>query len=272
MKNPKISVIMPAYDAEKYIAEAIESTLNQTFADFEFVIIDDGSTDSTGKIIEEYARKDERIIFLKNQKNVKISKTLNKGIKIAKGKYIARRDADDWSHPDGLEKQYHFMEEHPEIGISGGSMEVVDKHGKRIGIRRYNLTDAAIRKKLFRYSPFSHPLVMIRRDILSKCGLYNPELVPAEDYDLYFRIGMLSKFGNLDDIILKYKMLEESITSRKEREMESKTLAIRKKAVREYGYKMSLADKIYWILQYLSIFITPPVIKLWLFNKMRNSK
>lgn len=268
----QISVLMPAYNAERYIALAIESILNQTFKDFEFIIVDDGSTDNTPSIIQDFAKKDKRIVPVRHKENLEICRALNTGIELARGKYIARMDADDWSYPNRLEKQYKFMEKHPEVGISGGSMEIINKNGKQIGIRRYNLTDVEIRKKIFRYSPFSHPLIIIRKNILDKTGFYNPNLVYAEDYDLYFRIGKFAKFDNLDNILLKYRMLKENSTSKRLREMELKTLAIRKKAVREYGYKMSLVDKIYLILQYSSILIIPPKIKIWLFNFLRNNE
>ena len=263
---------MPAYNAEKYISEAIKSILNQTFKDFEFIIIDDGSTDRTWEIIQKYAKKDKRIIALKNERNSKICKTLNRGIKIAKGKYIARMDADDWSYPDRLRKQYKFMEKNTEIAISGGTIEVCDEEMKVLNRRKYNLNDGEIRKKLFRYSPFCHPLVIIRKNILDKTGFYDSNLVYAEDYDLYFRIGIFSKFGNLKDIILKYRMLEDNSTSKYLKEMELKTLAIREKAVKKYGYKMTVLDKIYWMVQYLSIFIIPFKMKIWLFNLVRNSR
>ena len=109
MNNPAISVIMTAYNTEKYIKEAIESILNQTFKDFEFIIVDDGSTDNTRLIIEEYAKKDRRIKILYNKKNLGIVKSLNKAIAIAKGKYIARMDSDDVSKLNRLEKQFVFM-------------------------------------------------------------------------------------------------------------------------------------------------------------------
>src|SRR5438270_280343 len=112
---PKISVIMPAYNAQKYISQAIESILNQTFKDFELIIIDDASQDNTAKIIGDFARKDNRIIYLRNKENLKLSKALNLGIKKAQGKYIARMDADDISLPDRLDKQFSFMEKHQEI-------------------------------------------------------------------------------------------------------------------------------------------------------------
>lgn len=271
MNNPKISVLMPAYNTEKYIAEAIESILNQTFKDFEFIIIDDCSIDRTWEIIQEYASKDDRIVALRNKKNLKLSGTLNKGIKIARGDYIARMDADDISFPNRLEKQLDFMEKHPEIGISGATMEIINEASSIIGKRKYHLTDSEIRKHIFKYSPFSHPLVIIRRSVLQKVGYYDPKYNPAEDYELYFRIGRCSKFGNLPDILLLYRIMPKSMTTGSTKKMELKTLAIRDRAVKEYGYKMTITDKLYWILQYFSVFIIPAPIKIWLFNQLRNS-
>ena len=270
MSNPKISVIMPAYNVEKYIAEAIESILNQTFKDFEFIIIDDGSTDRTWEIIQEYSKKDSRIIAFKNKRNLKICKTLNKGIEIARGKYIARMDADDWSYPDRLEKQYKFMEENPEIVISGGTMEVCNEKMEVLNQRKYNLSDEAIRKKLFRYSPFCHPCTIYKKRVAKKMGGYNEYLFDAEDYDFYFRLGLYGKFGNLPDVIFKLRTRSQSVSQARLRRQEKLTLYIRVKAVMEYGYKMTAVDKLYFLGQYLSIFTIPPKIKFWLFNLMRS--
>ena len=193
IQEPKLSVLMPAYNAEKYIGEAIESILNQTFKDFEFIIIDDCSTDKTWEIILDYSKKDDRIIALRNEKNLKISATLNKGIEIVKGKYIARMDADDWSYPDRLQKQHEFMEKNLEVGISGGTIEVCDENLKVLNKRAYNLTDEEIRKKIFRYSPFCHPAT-IYKTVLAQKNYYNLDLETAEDYDFYFRVDCLCRF------------------------------------------------------------------------------
>ena len=271
MTTPKISVLMPAYNAEKYISEAIESILNQTFSDFELVIIDDCSTDKTWEIIQGYTNKDKRIVTVKNEENLKISHTLNKGFDLAKGKYIARMDADDWSYPDRLQKQFDFMENNPEIGVSGGTMEVCDEELIKKGYRKYNLSDTEIRKKLFRYSPFCHPLVIFKKEILLKNNFYyGPVLANAEDYDLYFKIGSVSKFGNLSDVLIKYRVVGTGTSISKARIQERLTLYIRMKAVFEYGYKMSSVDKMYFVFQFLSMFIIPQKLKIWLFNVLRN--
>lgn len=269
MNNPKISVLMPNYNCEKYIWEAIESILKQTFTDFEFIIIDDYSTDNSWEIIQNFAKKDERIIAIKNNKNLKICKTLNKWLKIAKWEYIARMDSDDISFIDRFQKQIKFLEKNLKVGIIGGSIEIIDEKNKKIGERHYNITDENIRKKIFRYSPFCHPTIMIRRDILEKSWNYDEEQVFAEDYDLYFRIGKYSQFANLTDFLLKYRMSSTNSTSKKLWEMEQKTLKIRKKALKEYWYTMTIFDKIYYYCQYLSMFIIPKKLKIFLFNLFR---
>lgn len=271
-KTPAITVLLPVYNAEKYLAIAIESILHQTFTDFEFLIIDDCSTDSSWDIIQKYSKQDKRIVSLRNEVNLKGCNTLNKGLKLARGKYIARLDNDDWSYPDRFEKQFDFMESHPEVGIVGGVMELMNEAGNVIGKRTYHLTDGEIRKKLFRYSPFSHPLVMFRKSILDQAGYYNPAYAPADDYDLYFRMGKLSQFANLPDVLLKYRVVKGSMTQNLTKRMELTTLMVRRLYGNDGVYKSGLLDRFYSTLHYLSIFIIPSKIKIWLFNLLRNAR
>lgn len=268
-KSPKISVVMPVYNAQAYLQEAIESILNQTFTYFEIIIVDGSSTDKSYEIIQKYAKADIRIVAIKTEKNLGLIKTLNMAIGIAKGKYIARMDADDISLPDRLIKQFDYMENNPEIGISGGTMQIIDNKGKSIGVRKYHLNDEQIRKNIFRYSPFSHPLIIIRRAILDKSGFYDQNYNHAEDYELYFRIGEYSKFGNLDATLLKYRVHNNSITISKIQKMEAMTLEIREKYSNGYGYSMTLFDKIYNIVIRMTYFV-PYKVKLQIFNLIRN--
>ncbi|MBU3956767.1 glycosyltransferase [Patescibacteria group bacterium] len=267
--NPLVSVIMPAYNAEKYISEAIKSILNQTFENFKLIIIDDCSTDKTWQIINKYRKIDKRVIAFRNNKNLKLSRTLNRGIRVAKGKYIARMDADDISFPDRLEKQVKFMEANPEVGVSGGTMVITDASGRVTGERSYHTTDEKIRKKIFRYSPFCHPAVIIRKAVLTDSGLYNHYYNPAEDYELYFRIGLQAKFANLKDKLIKYRVVSDSMTVGGLRAMEFKTIKARKKF---YDlYQASIWDRIYTFLLFITVVmpIITPNQKLWLFNKIR---
>ena len=259
---------MPAYNAEKYIGEAIESIVNQTFTEFEFIIIDDCSTDGTWEIIQEYAKKDERIRAYRNESNLKLSLTLNKGIDLCNSKYIARMDADDFSYPNRLEKQFNFMEANPEIGISGGAMNVCDQSLNIKATREYNLTDSEIRKNIFKYSPFCHPLVIIRKEVFDTVGKYDTNFNPAEDYELWFRIGRNYKFGNLPDYLIKYRVVEKSMTTGSTKKMELQTINVRNKYSKMY--RMSLFDELYNTIHFLSIFLIPPKLKIYLFNAIRN--
>lgn len=269
--TPEISVVLPVYNAEKYISTAMSSILKQSFRNFEFIIIDDHSSDNSWEIIQQYARKDKRIIALRNNRNLKGCATLNKGLALAKGKYIARVDNDDWSYPYRFDKQYSYLEAHPQVGIVGGVMEIMNEEGKILGKRKYHISDQEIRKSIFRYSPFSHPLVMIRKSILDKIGYYNSEYVPADDYELYFRIGKVSKFANLPEVLLKYRIVSGSMTHNLTKKMELATISVRRKYSHDTPYKMSFIDELYTFLHYLSVYIFPSKLKMRLFNLIRNS-
>jgi glycosyltransferase involved in cell wall biosynthesis len=266
-KKPIVSVIMPAYNAEKYIGQAIESILGQSFKDFELIIVNDCSKDNTPKIIEDYARRDPRIVCKVNAVNLKLSKALNVGIGIARGKYIARMDADDISMPDRFEKQVSFLDTHPEVGIVGGTMILINDKNEKIGERKYQLDDKSIRNRIFKYSPFCHPAIMMRKDALEKAGLYDHTYNPAEDYDLYFRLGLVSKFANLNEPVFKYRVIPNSMTTGSVRKMELKTIEVRKNNYETYN--ATLTDKTYTILHYLSIYILPAKFKIWLFTRIR---
>lgn len=264
--QPLVSVIMPAYNVEKYISQAIESILNQTYKNFEFIIVDDASTDNTWKIIQKYKKKDKRIIIIQNKINVNVSQSLNTAIKITKGKYIARMDADDWSYPYRLEKQVKFMEKNPKVVISGGTMLVCDKNLKLIYKRSYPLNNNNIRKIIFRSSPFSHPTIIYQSKFIIKINGYkNISLI--EDLDLYLRIGYYGQFANISDIIIKHRTRDISLTNTNLILMEKKTLFLRWQAYKNYGYKPTFIDIIYNIIEFLSLFFIPPKIKRDIFNK-----
>ena len=272
MSTPFVSIIMPVYNDESYVSEAIESILSQSYTNFEFIIIDDGSNDNTKVTIRAYAKRDERIIFLENRENLGICETLNRAIQYAQGSYIVRMDSDDISEKHRIETQLWFLMDHPDIGIVGSSIRLIDTTWKTLSERHYHTDDAMIRRYLFRYSPFCHPAIMVRKEILDRAWYYDPLLIYAEDYDLYFRIGKCAKFANIPEILLRYRIHEQSTTAVRIETMERKTLAIRMKAVREYGYAMSIWDRIYFTLQYISRWIIPPKWKIRLFQFFRDTK
>lgn len=202
MNSPLISVIMPVYNGEKYLKEAIDSILNQTFTDFEFIILNDGSTDKTEDIVLGYDTP--RIRYVKNEINLKISKTLNKGIALAKGKYIARMDADDISLPERFEKQVKFMDDNLDIGVSGTWLQTF---GDSCSIwSPPESHEEIIIDMLFR-SPLMHPTVFIRKKILlSMNKIYNESFNGVEDYELWTRLSKITKLANIPEVLLNYRI------------------------------------------------------------------
>ncbi|MCX6808606.1 MAG: glycosyltransferase [Candidatus Berkelbacteria bacterium] len=270
-KKPLVSVLTPAYNAEKYLVETIEGILSQSFSDFEFIIIDDRSTDKTWQIIKEYAKKDTRIIPLQNEKNLGIAGNRNKGLKYAQGEYIVWQDADDISLPDRLEKQVSFMQEHKDVAICGGFIQFFDYTGLG-GVRKYKPDDNSLRKTIFRFSPVAQPAAIIRKSCLDEVGSYDLEFPPAEDLDMSFRLGRKYKFANIQSVVLRYREHPNSATFSKLRRMELLTLKIRKKHAKDSGYKMTIGDKIFNFLQFISIYLFPPNLKIKIFNFFRNDK
>ncbi len=209
IKTPLVSVIMPVYNAEKYLREAIESILNQTFTDFEFLIFNDGSTDSSLEIINSY--KDERIILAYNDKNTGYVQHLNEGIKRAKGKYIARMDADDIALPKRFEKQVAFLEKNPVYILCGSRIRCFGEVEEQVTLP---IEDEEIRLKMLYITPFAHPSVMIRKSVLvDNALLYDDSVMPAEDHDLWVRLSQFGKLHNLQENLLLYRTHKQNISN-----------------------------------------------------------
>lgn len=210
MNNPEISVLMSVYNGEKYLKEAIKSVLTQTFEDFEFLIINDGSTDKSEDIIESF--KDSRIRLINNEKNEGLIFSLNKGLKIAMGKYIARLDCDDISLPQRLEKQYRFLEKNSEISLLGSWAELINENGSKIGTRKELPLDYySIKFHLFYGNPLMHSSIFFRKEIIGKLEGYDEKYKYAEDYELYTRLVKKYKIINLPEVLIKFRIHNKSI-------------------------------------------------------------
>lgn len=266
--TPLVSVIMSAYDAEKYVGIALKSILDQSYKNFEFIIIDDNSTDSTHKVIQSYQKGDKRIKIITNNLNLGVTKSLNKGVEQARGKYIVRMDADDWSYPNRIELQVKLMEDNPQVVVSGSNIEVCDSKLRVKYIRKYHQKDADIRKHIFRYSPFAHPVTIWHADLLKK-EKYNENIVICQDYELYFRVGKIGKFMNLNKTLLKLRMHDESVSVIKNDLQAKATVLIRLNAVLILGYNMSKFDKFYNFMQEVLIGLIPVKLRFLIFNGLR---
>jgi len=211
MANPKVTVLMPVHNGEQHIREAIDSILKQSFTDFEFLIIDDGSTDGSTAIVKSY--EDPRIRLIANPANQGTVHVLNQGISEAKGTYIARMDADDISLPTRLSKQVGFMDNHPEIGISGTAMRLI-KNGKLKNTRTLPETDEELKIQLLFSTCFFHPTVILRTE-LAKAHPYPDNLVYTQDYNYWTKLAPLTRFANLSETLLYFREHEGQTSTRK---------------------------------------------------------
>ena len=213
--NPKISVIMSAYNAEKYVVECIESVLRQTFSDFEFIIVNDFSLDKTSEILNFYSSNDSRIKIINNTENIGLTKSLNIALKESKGEYIARMDADDISMPERFQKQFDFLESNKDHVLVGSWMKIIDENGEEIDEWESEVSNEKIKEKLIRYNPLVHSSIMMRSNPLKKIEGYNEGWRYAQDYELYFRLSHAGKFSNLPDYLIKGRLSKKSITASK---------------------------------------------------------
>ncbi len=210
--NPKVTVLMSVYNCEKYIREAVNGILNQTFTDFEFLILNDGSTDKTKEIILSY--KDPRIIFIENEKNLGIPQSLNKGLKLAKGEYIVHQDGDDISLPKRLDKQIEFLDQHKNIGLVGTFYMAINEEGEFLQEFQPETNSKRIKEKLAQKNQFAHGSITFRKECLNKVGYYNEDLKYTHDYDLSCRIAEHYDVANLPDCLYKWRNYTESISTR----------------------------------------------------------
>lgn len=208
---------MSVYNGEQYLAQAIESILQQTFTDFEFIIINDGSTDRSLQIIQDYIQIDSRIVLI-SRENKGLIASLNEGLDLARGKYIARMDADDISLPQRLERQYQVMKQNPEVIVCGSwvnkliadSSTVPNSH---IQVTKFYTNDKAIKAMLIRACCFAHPAVMLCASKLQKYNLaYQTDYLHAEDYALWVRAAKYGEFFNIPEPLLNYRLLATSVT------------------------------------------------------------
>ncbi|MBI5324347.1 MAG: glycosyltransferase [Ignavibacteriae bacterium] len=216
MASPRISVLMSVFNGEKYLTEAIQSILEQSFSDFEFIIVDDGSTDSSREIINSF--NDSRIKPIINGENIGLTKSLLKGYEYCHGEFIARMDADDISLPDRFKKQIEYFDKHPEVGVLGTNAYAIGNNSKLKYKINYPENHSFINWSLLFSNPICHPSVMIRKIVIEKFGFYNDEFQRSQDYDYWIRLISNVKFYNIQKplILLRISGQKVSITQFKD--------------------------------------------------------
>ncbi len=266
---PAVSIVMPNYNCAPYLAEAIESVLGQNFSDFEFIIVDDGSTDESWDIIQQYAKKDERIVAIKNEKNLKICKTLNKWIDIAQWAYIARMDSDDVAKKERLEIAYEKIISDEKLGVCGANFDIINETWVVTWEKTFPETDKECRESIWFQNPFAHNTVLIKKEALDTVWWYDVDMVYAEDLDLWIRIGQHYTFYNIQKKLVSYRVFWWNSILKHQKQMIQNTLKARKRAL-ALGYDMTFKWNIFyawtWCMQFL-----PPKFVLWLFNIINNT-
>lgn len=238
MTQPAITVLMPVYNAGVHLREAIDSILAQTFTAFEFLIVNDGSTDKSEEIILSY--NDPRIRYIKNETNLRLIATLNKGIDMATGKYIARMDADDISEPNRLQLQYDYMEKNPEVAICGSWFKMF---GDRNDTVKYVDGHNHIMAKMLYQCHFCHPSVILRKAALQSFDVkFDPFYIHAEDYDFFTRIGEKFKLGNIQQVLVHYRTHLQSVSQQNKNIQNNKSTLIKQRLFEHAGVIATEAD------------------------------
>ncbi|RJP46612.1 MAG: glycosyltransferase [Armatimonadetes bacterium] len=271
--QPLVSIIMPVYNTANFLVEAIESIINQTYQNFELIIINDASTDNSLEIIKKYQKKFSKkikVIDLKNNLNRGGDSCANQGIKIAQGKYIARMDADDVAHPKRFEKQISFLEKNPDIFLVGSNAYVINKRGKIIGEKIEPQKNEEIYKNYLTFHPLIHPSCTLRRQLKTHNFCYEIKYSANNDYYTFFKLICLGyKFTNLPEKLLYYRIHNNNDTFINIREKFFNTIRIRLKIIKTYGYQPTPKDILISFIQTLTTFFLPEKVsaKLYLVSK-----
>lgn len=251
---------MPVFNQEAhYLRESIESILSQSYSDFEFIIIDDGSNDVVVTILDEYSKRDKRIRVFRNEVNSGIVTSLNRGISHAQGEYVARMDSDDISLKERFEKQLQFLEEHPDHMLVGTSAITIDEDGRETGYLVFPQRYHSIVRSILLRNPILHPTWFVRRALFEEAGRYDEDATRIEDYEFLLRVAPKYKIANLPEKLLRYRFNQSGISFKNNKLQEKQALRIRFKALRNYGYPIWHA--IYLLRPLFLYFFVPSSLK-----------
>lgn len=265
----KVSIFMSVYNGERFLRQAVESLLTQTYRDFELLIVNDASTDGTHGILKELAAQDSRVMVLTNSTNLGLTKSLNIALRSAfakasadrqaQGNFVARMDADDIALPHRLEKQVTFLNAHPEVGIVGSWYQFINDDGDMLGEKHPPTEDTQLRRALIRFNPFLHSSTMIRTTVLDQIGGYDESYSRAQDYDLWMRCAPLTKFANLPEILMQKRFTMGMISYTREKEQIRAALRVRLAALRRKQYPWWCS--VFLLKPALAVLLPTPVVR-----------
>lgn len=257
-----VSIVMSVYNADKYLSQAIKSVLNQTYENFEFIIIDDGSKDNSLAIMNRFAKEDDRIKVI-HKENSGLTKSLNIGLRETQGEYIARLDADDIWSPSKLEKQIDFLETNNDYALVGTAYDEIDDNDHIIHSKQRVVLmteNSQIRDNIVRFNPFFHSSVVFRKEVLETIGFYNERFKYTQDYEFWVRIMSMYKIANLPEVLASRRYAEGMISIDKEKEQ--RMYAIQAKLLAITLLDKSVASYKYLINDLIVCLLPPGVTKL----------
>lgn len=269
--KPFVSIVIPVHNGEKYIKEALDSCINQSYNNIEIIVVDDKSTDNTLDILKKYESND-KVKILAVEKQNGLGNVINIGIRASKGKYIARMDADDIMYPDRITKQVEYLEAHPSCVAVGGQIDIVDADSNITGHREYAQLDKDLKKNRFLFQPFAHPAVTLRKSTLEEIGLYPEGMWKVEDVKLFLTLSTKGEFANLPDTVLKYRMTFQTESQSKMVDHFRKTSEVRNWAIKELGIRPTFREYVIWNIQKVGVSILsilPPTLFMKAFELSR---
>lgn len=265
MRDVTLSVLLPVYNGERYVGKTIESVLSQSYAGFELLILDDGSSDRTPEILADYAARDGRIRLFRHD-NHGVGFTLSRGLAEARGTFVAELGADDLALPERFRKQVDFLATHPDHVLVGAYLRIIDSGDRPIGLRKYPTDDEQLRSHMALYNPIGSPSAMYRRADAVAAGGYTSRFRTCEDYDFILRLARRGKVANLAEPLTAYRLHASATKSMGTHAQLRDTLRIKRIAYAEYGYRQTLKARAVNLGQAALALLPSPVV-YWLFTK-----
>jgi glycosyltransferase involved in cell wall biosynthesis len=267
-KEPLISVIIPVKNAGKFVGAAIQSILDQTYKNWEMIVVDDGSTDETGKILKRFARKDPRIIVITQKESKGIGASLNLALTKSKGKFIARMDGDDISLPNRLETQVAFLQKHSQIVAVGGQAEMIDGDGEIFAYKHFPTNQKILREMIMWMVPIQHPVMMARANVYNKCK-YDESYQTAEDVEMFMQLLRYGEFGNVPEVVYQYRKADTSNGYHNLKQTFYLTILGRWQGIVKHGYRPSLKGVVLSLTQLLVVSLLPAKLIVRLYESRR---
>lgn len=269
-KKPLVTVLMTVYNAQAYLDLALESLVRQTYDRLQIIVVNDGSTDETASIIEEFKKADSRIELVALKERLGPSGASNIGLDQARGDYLARMDADDIAFLDRIEKQVALLNDNPQVVVVGGQCFLINEESEIVGEKNFPLKDREIRQSLFYLNPIAHPACMVNRTLLPKDFEYYRQDSPlAHDLELIFKLGEFGALANLPDRLLYYRQTFSSLSLKDPKKTFLDTLAVRQRALKEYSYRPDFRGWLFHLAQKLTITPLPSELIYPLFRLVR---